>query len=340
MIDVESKTELEEYLKKNHRISLECSIQTALLTGGVSNKTVLVNISNGECFVVKQALKKLRVQVDWFSDPARIIREADGIQVLSQYAAPGTIPKFLFLDRDEYLLGMEAVPEPHENYKTQLLRGIVNQDLIQQFATLLSQIHSRSSKDVGQLKERFQDREYFKTLRLEPYYGFAAEQVPEVSKFMNALIEETLSFQLSLVHGDYSPKNVLVRNDQIVLLDHEVIHLGDPAFDCGFAMTHYLGKALHLRESRDEFLQAAKKFWETYLKGLDSIDWSGPEFESRVVRQLLGCLLARVEGRSTLEYLSESEKKLQKEVTVSLISDQPETIAEMIESFGKQLQQS
>ncbi len=339
MIDVESKTELEEYLKKKHWIPLESSIQTELLTGGVSNKTVLVEISHGNCFVVKQALKKLRVQVDWFSDPARIIREADGIQALSQYADQGTIPEFLFLDRDEYLLAMEAVPEPHENYKTQLLRGVISQDLIQQFATLLSQIHSRSSKDIEQLKDRFQDREYFKTLRLEPYFGYAAEQVPEVSKFMNALIEETLSNQLSLVHGDYSPKNVLVRNDQIVLLDHEVIHLGDPAFDCGFAMTHYLGKALHLKENRNEFLHAAKKFWKTYLTGLDSVDWNGPEFESRVVRQFLGCLLARVEGRSTLEYLSESEKQLQKEITVSLISDQPETIVGMIESFGNKLQQ-
>ena len=74
------------------------------------------------------------------------------------------------------------------------------------------------------------------------------------------------------MHGDYSPKNILLYRDRLVLLDHEVIHFGDPAFDVGFSLTHLLSKALHVAFRRREFLDAAQSYVRTYLEACDGIE--------------------------------------------------------------------
>ena len=102
----------------------------------------------------------------------------------------------------------------------------------------------------NELQSIFADRTFFEALRLEPYYRYTALRTPASADFYDALITDTLSHALTLVHGDYSPKNVLVHHDQLVLLDYEVAHWGDPAFDVGFALTHLLSKAHHIAPRR------------------------------------------------------------------------------------------
>jgi 5-methylthioribose kinase len=127
------------------------------------------------------------------------------------------------------------------------------------------------------------------------------------------------------VHGDYSPKNVLVHNGRLILLDHEVIHWGDPAFDLGFSMTHLLSKAHHLTQHRAAFLNAAQHYWDVYDDASN---------ESRAVRHTLGCLLARVAGRSPLEYLNEDERVRQKGAVLKLMAAPPQKIRDLIEGFA------
>src|SRR5207253_6106542 len=125
----------------------------------------------------------------------------------------------------------------------------------------------------------------------------AAAAVPEAAAFLAPLVDETRARRETLVHGDYSPKNVLVRDDRLVLLDHEVVHFGDPAFDLGFSLAHLLSKAHHLADRRGDFTQAALLYWRAYA--------GERQLEPRAVRHTLACLLARVAGRSPLEYLNE-----------------------------------
>src|SRR5205823_5639992 len=99
---------------------------------------------------------------------------------------------------------------------------------------------------------------------LEPYYEFTAQRVSGARSFLELLIAETRATRTALVHGDYSPKNVLVFQDALVLVDHEVIHFGDPAFDVGFSLTHLLSKAHHLPERRAAFASAALEYWASY----------------------------------------------------------------------------
>jgi len=161
--------------------------------------------------------------------------------------------------------------------------------------------------------------------------------VPRARDFIPDLVDDTHARRLTLVHGDYSPKNILVREDRLILLDHEVIHWGDPAFDVGFALTHLLSKARHLRNPR--FIDAARRFWDVYLATSAAAGkgaWD-PSIEQMSARHTLGCMLARVAGRSTLEYLNDDERARQEKVVVDAMSrDVVWTIAAVIDAMANE----
>jgi len=331
-LDIEQTEELLAYLRIGRHIEPYETPVIQVLGGGVSNRTVLVERENGDSWVLKQALAKLRVQVDWFSPPERVHREADGLRWLERLAPAGTITPLVFEDFDHHLMAMPAVRKPHQNWKTMLLSGDLQTDHIEQFATLLGTIHRASSELLTDLKPVFGDRGYFESLRLEPYYGYTASQVPDATEYLTRLIEETRSHADTIVHGDYSPQNVLVHDDRLVLLDHEVIHIGDPGFDLGFSMTHLLSKAHYLRECRRDFVAATKGFWESYWNIVQTTPWA-ENLETRAVLHTLGCLLARARGRSPLEYLDPDERSRQADVVVALMADPPVTVADLTDQF-------
>jgi len=336
-LDIEQSAAALAYLRQTGRIGADEQPTITTLAGGVSNRTVLVQRESGEAWVLKQALEKLRVQVDWFSSPERIHREALGLRWLSQLAPPGTITPLVFEDFEQHLLAMQAVPQPHHNWKMLLLAGRLERDHIEQFGRLLGTIHRNAFLQQDAVAPVFEDRSFFVSLRIEPYYGYTASQVPEAAGFLNALIDETLGCRLTLTHGDYSPKNILIHDRRLVLLDHEVIHFGDPAFDLGFSLTHLLSKAHHLTHKRAEFADAANSYWRVYRGAAGDAAWAS-DLEPRAVRQTLGCLLARVAGRSPLEYLDAREQARQKQAALALIADCPDTIADLSRRWVAELE--
>jgi 5-methylthioribose kinase len=329
--DIERDGALAAYLHRSGRVDPGVRVDATPLSGGVSNRTMLVRLSNGETWVVKQALDRLRVAVAWFCDPGRILTEGRAMSWLVDLAPPGTIPEMLFLDDEAYLLAMRAVPEPHRVWKSLLLDGEVVTSHVDQFATLLASVHRRSCERIGALMQVFGDRSYYETLRLEPYYRYVVRHVPETASFYTALIDETLALRIALVHGDYSPKNILVHADALVLIDHEVAHVGDPAFDVGFALTHLLSKAHARPAHRGALVAAATRFWVRYEAGLDDVPWRGPALEARSVRHTLGCLLARVAGRSPLEYLDDDARRRQRAAVIRLMEAPPATVKTLAE---------
>ncbi len=331
-LDIEDPGQLDAYLRTNGHATANMSLGIERLAGGVSNRTMLAKFGDGRAWVVKQALAQLRVAVDWFSDPARIEREAQGLRRLVALAPRGAITPLVFEDRTHNLIAMQAVKEPHENWKTLLLAGNIDHQLVEQFGRLLASIHAGAMSQRRLLSAEFADRSYFESLRLEPYYAYSASQVPAAASFLLQVIDETRRHGDSLVHGDYSPKNVLVHSGRLVLLDHEVIHWGEPAFDLGFSLTHFLSKAHHLLAHRSTFAAAAKRYWKTYREALGDVDWAG-DLEPRTVRQTLACLLARVAGRSPLEYLSPAEKTRQTNAVVDMMSSAPQTVDQLVDTF-------
>ncbi len=331
-INIEEFDCLRQYLLEQGHIKPDESISFKRLVGGVSNRTVRVGWPDGHGWILKQALAKLRVEVDWFSDPQRIRVEAKATRWLNLLAPKGTTPSFIFEDIANYLMAMEAVPEESENWKSVLLSGRIVSNHFVQFGQFLGTIHRRSSEAVSEISTVFGETTYFKSLRLDPYYLYAAEIAPVAAGFLNALVEETLRHRSSLVHGDFSPKNTLIYRGRLILLDYEVVHFGDPGFDVGFALTHFLSKANHLPSERRCIGAAAVLFWNIYRSEIDALEWSHT-LEPRAIRHTLACLLARVIGKSPLEYLTPLEATRQLEVVLQLIANPPSAVNDLISKF-------
>jgi 5-methylthioribose kinase len=334
--DIEDFEALRDYLNRQGHIRAGEPVSFKKLAGGVSNRTVIVTWADGHGWALKQALAKLRVEVDWFSSPERITVEAKALRWLNRFAPPGTTPDFIFEDPTNHLMAMKAIPEEHENWKTVLLSGRIVPDHFQQFGLLLAAVHRRSSETASEVCQTFANTSYFVNLRLEPYYLYAGQKAPVAAGFLNTLAQETLRHKHSLVHGDFSPKNTLLYRDKLILLDYEVVHFGDPAFDSGFAMTHFLSKANHLPRHRTRLANAATLFWQAYSKQIATLDWADA-LEARAIRHTLACLLARVAGKSPLEYLTPPEVNRQREVVLRLILNSPGTINDLIAKFVEQI---
>lgn len=345
-LDIEDHAELARWLVGHgHAPNVE-TVRCRTLNGGVSNRTVWVEVGGEQApeghgpgprgvtrWVLKQALAKLRVKDEWLSDVDRIRREAEALRVLPELAPAGTVTPLVFEAPGENLLAMEAVPLPHLNLKTLLLEATLSRDqaaeLAGQLGRLLGQVQAKAAAHAGELRSRFANRSFFESLRIAPYYETSAEREPVSQSFYATLIGETrrtAERDATLVHGDFSPKNVLVREGRVVLLDHEVIHWGDGTFDVGFCLTHLLSKAHHVRVRREDYREAAICFWEAYAarRRADA---------GRCVRHSLGCLLARVVGKSPLEYLTSDEQRRQRSVVLGLMQSPPATVEALVRAF-------
>ena len=332
-INIEAPAQLLAYLHEHRLIQDDEEPAFQALAGGVSNRAILVKREGRDSWVVKQALHKLRVEADWHSSPERIHREADGLRRLRKIIS-GHVPDLIFEDTENHILMMTAVPQPHANWKTLLLNGCIDADYAQSFGSLLAKIHN-AIEQIPALADEFSERRFFEELRLEPYYGYTATQAPPASTFLHQLIDDTRARKFALVHGDYSPKNVLIHRGNLIILDYEVTHFGDPAFDVGFSLTHFLSKAHHLPTHREAFLDLARCYWQTYQDDLSAnLREPEPQFAAK---HTLACMLARVAGRSPLEYLDATERERQKRIVMALIEQDIANVSELIDVFGAEM---
>lgn len=335
-VDIEHAETLVAYLRACGHIGPNETPSCRRLDGGVSNRTVLVEREDGDAWVLKQSLGMLRVSVEWYSDPERIHREALGMKWLERLLPKGSVPKLIFEDRDLNILAMQAIAPPNPTWKELLLRGELERRHVVGFAELLATLHRTSHEESRTLRPVFGDQRFFETLRIEPFYQYTGARVDSSADFMRNLVSDARNYRLALVHGDYSPKNVLVHNGRMVLLDHETIHYGDPAFDIGFSITHLLSKGHFLQDMREAFADAARLYWEVYRENIDGAPWI-EGLEQRAVRHTLGCLAARAAGRSPLEYLDEASRRKQIEAVCTLMSNVPGGMHELTDRFMEEI---
>ena len=332
-INIEAPAQLLAYLREGRLIDDEEEPAFQALAGGVSNRAVLVKREGRKSWVIKQALAKLRVEADWHSSPERIHREAAGLRRLGTII-PGHIPDLIFEDTESHILAMTAVPQPQANWKTLLLNGCIDTGFAGSFGSLLAKVHNAIRRHPS-LAEEFAERRFFEELRLEPYYGYTAKQAPQTATFLHQLIDDTRARRFALVHGDYSPKNVLIHRGNLIILDYEVIHFGDPAFDIGFSLTHFLSKAHHLPAHREALLELARRYWQAYQRELTA--HLRDPLRHYAAKHTLACMLARVAGRSPLEYLDAAERERQKRIAMALIEQKIANVPELIDAFGAEL---
>jgi len=277
------------------------SVRITPLGGGISNTVLLVE-PPGAPFVLKQALGKLRVEQDWFSDRHRIFRECEALRRLAPHLEPGAVPDVLFEDRENCLFAMSAAPPSAQSWKSLLLGRVLQTGIAARVARMLAGMIRLGWRNP-EFEGIFGDQTVFDQLRLDPYYRSTAARHPDLRPHFDRLIGDCRGFRLTLVHGDWSPKNFLVDGSSAMAIDFEVIHYGDPAFDAAFLLNHLLLKSFHLPEVSPEFAVMADVFWRTLLDGLPA---EAAGFEERTIRHLGGLLLARIDGKSPAEYIRDA----------------------------------
>ncbi|MDA1067252.1 MAG: phosphotransferase [Verrucomicrobia bacterium] len=274
------------------------------LTGGVSSEIFLVT-DGASRLVVKQALGKLMVKDDWFADTSRNESEYDYIQYVYQIV-PQCVPRVLHKGNGYF--AMEYLGDGFENWKEQLLGKVWEAEYAKTAGCVLAKIHDASRGDAVAAK-RFNNDQNFWDLRIEPYIVTTGKRHPELSSLFEEEAKRLRNHKECLVHGDFSPKNILVSESRLVALDCEVANFGDPVFDYCFLLNHLLLKALFHGSEGGGLRPLVESFMDGYGSVIKMSPRESEAFSIRGSRLLAMLLLARVDGKSPVEYLTEEPQK-------------------------------
>jgi len=288
------------------------------LAGGVSSDIWKVTTLSG-AYCVKQALPRLKVAAVWEAPPERSHFEAEWLRVAGSIR-PRNVPELIAEDIERNLIVMAYLPpERYPLWKAQLRDGNASAAFAGEVAAALAAIHAATA-GAAAIAARFATDASFHAIRLEPYLEATARAHPSVADRLNALSADTARTKLCLVHGDVSPKNILAGPDGPVLLDAECAWYGDPAFDLAFLLNHLLLKCVWTPTAAPAFLHCFRSIAETYYR---RIDWEQPQgLEARTAGLLPGLMLARIDGKSPVEYITaDADKALVRRFALGLLQD-------------------
>ena len=291
------------------------------LTGGVSSDISLVE-AGGRRFCVKRALPRLKVAALWEAPVERNAAEAAFMRAVARWL-PRAIPRVLGEDAEAGLFAMDYfASERFPLWKPELLEGRVDQNFAAAVGRDLALIHSKSAGEP-EMRTAFAHDETFEAIRIEPYLRATAQAHPALAARLDSLAETTLSTKRALVHGDVSPKNILVGPDGPVFLDAECACYGDPAFDLAFCLNHLLLKGLWNRAAAPRFLAAFDALAEGYFTSASFERRAA--LEQRTAALLPALFLARVDGKSPVEYISgEPDRDLVRATAAPFIRNPPQ----------------
>ena len=279
------------------------------LAGGVSSDILRIDLpgrSPALSFCFKRALAKLKVAADWRAPVERNHAEVEWMRV-AEALAPGSVPRILGEDAQAGAFAMEYLaPELHPVWKNQLRDGNIRTETAAAVARAIAAIHAGTAQRAD-IAQRFANDHIFHPIRLEPYLLATAARHPDCAARLGELAETTARTKLALVHGDLSPKNILVSTHGPILLDAECAWYGDPAFDLAFCLKHMLLKCLWRPQWRERYLACYDALAASYL---EHVSWEPRQaIEARVAHLLPGLFLGRVDGKSPAEYLTEESDK-------------------------------
>jgi aminoglycoside phosphotransferase (APT) family kinase protein len=339
----------ESYLRSTGRVAPDEPVHVRELTGGVSNMVLLVERPQrqGQDFVLKQARAQLRTERPWFSSVQRVWREAEVMALctrlleksLRQQTTPAGItslaactPAVLFEDRENYLFAMTAAPRPNAVWKQALLAADADGSIARACGGLLAALHGESWQDAT-IAADLGDATLFDQLRVDPYYRTLVEVQPTMRGPLERLIGSLAEHRLSLVHADFSPKNLLVFSGGLMMVDFETGHYGDPAFDLGFFLSHLVLKAALHAPRHKPLLQLTESFRQAYDAALGPRIGQPPltELWARGVQNFAGCAWARLDGKSPVEYLTQARRREQvRAICREVLQQQPDNWSQVV----------
>lgn len=304
------------------------------LAGGVSSLIVRVDTVGSGPLCLKRALPQLKVAALWEAPVERNRAEVLWMQVAGQIA-PLAVPEILGHDPQDNSFAMTYLePADYPVWKQQLLGGVAVSATATASAVgrLLVAIHSATA-GVAAMAERFANDANFYALRLEPYFVETARRHPECAAVLLRLVGTTAHGKRALVHGDVSPKNILVGPHGPVLLDAECAWYGDPAFDLAFCLNHLLLKSVQRPQSTGDYLACFNAMASSYL---DHVGWEpAAELEQRTAALLAALLLARIDGKSPVEYITtEADRDRVRRAAVPMLRSGVSTLSELVDRWS------
>ncbi|HHW11397.1 MAG TPA: phosphotransferase [Firmicutes bacterium] len=332
MIDISNQKILEEYLRQRKLISDADGFKLEYCKGGVSGTVVYVE-RPGKPLIIKQALAKLKVKETWLCDPNRMNIEYESNKIYHELM-PENAPEVYFYDEENYIFGREAVPAGCTMWKADLLDGLLDFKIAQKAIETMAVVHKECAGDPA-VAAKFADKKIFYDLRISPYIVFTVGKHPQLQAYADRVSTELMEREITLVHGDYSPKNIMVVGRGIKVLDYEVAHYGHPAFDLAFFSNHFILKAVKNPQFAQAYLNMLAYMIGLYFDRVDYMDRT--ELESCYIRTLALLMIARVDGKSPVEYLTaEPEKQeLVRRMTFGLVAEKIENFADALRLISK-----
>lgn len=284
------------YLLSRDVIRNDAVVET--LAGGVSNIVLAIHNDQSD-LVLKQALPQLKTERLWFADQARAITEALGIEILHSIT-PHNVPELVDVDPNQFTLTMKRSPRSYLVWKAELLEGNISCQVGAELGRILATWHNFGFGNP-EVQAKFPANNLFEQLRIWPFYRVIQDKYPDFHERIGLMISEIENEKLTLVHGDFSPKNILVNGqDETIVLDFEVMHVGNPVFDLGFLLAHLVCKAMRAdnKIEKDAFRDTAQAFLKAYeAQSRNPISESLPNHVAIIA-------LARVDGISPVNYLT------------------------------------
>ena len=297
------------------------------LPGGVSSDIWIRQTDDGP-IVVKRALDRLKVAADWRANPDRSHIEVRALQTAAALIGSEHVPTVLWEDRPKHMFAMSLADPELRNWKLELLAGHVDLQTSAAVGAVLALFHLRSSEN-RELAIEFGEQDSFRELRIDPFFRRVADSNPEIASAMEDVVDEMSRRRSVLVHGDFSPKNLLVRGARVVVLDFEVAHWGDPAFDLGFCAAHLLLKAWRRTADEAACIQALVVLLGSYGAGF------GEAPIDQHLRRMTACLiLARTDGDSPVDYQTDLDVTKVRSAARGLLQARNVGLVEAITGLG------
>ena len=302
------------------------------LAGGVSSDILLAEVA-GRRFCLKRALPRLKVAALWEAPVERNAAEAAWLRTVGGWL-PDNVPRLLGEDPAQGMFAMEYLPpQDYPVWKNQLRDGDIDAGFAAEVGARLAVIHGRSA-GRSDLAAQFANDAIFEPIRIEPYLRATARRHPALAPRLEQLAAITLATRRALVHGDISPKNILRGPAGPVFLDAECAWYGDPAFDLAFCLNHLLLKGSWQPQWKDEYLGCFERLAQSYLA---AVDWEPQDsFEARCAALLPGLWLARIDGKSPVEYLTdEPRRQVVREAARQLLEQPVRRLGEIAEFWSR-----